>query len=97
MFRFQPDQASPASQVPTSPPQFNSFNLLNPTNFAAFDAQFGGSVPTNPGASQLPSNVFSQPGSQLLQGNDIVVNPTSVFGGFGQSNIQSGAFSVRTG
>merc|ERR1719361_2928259 len=73
--RFQP---APASQAPpSSPGQFNSFNLLNSNNFAAFDAQFGGSVPTNPGASQLSSNIFAQPGSRLLQGNDVIVNPTS--------------------
>ena len=83
---------TPAGQAQPAQPQFNSFNLLNSNNFAAFDAQFGGSVPTNPGACQLTSNIFAQPGSRLLQGNDVVVNPTSVFGGFGQ-NFQSGAFS----
>ena len=96
--RFQP--AAVPQSVPASQPQaqFNSFNLLNSNNFAAFDAQFGGAAPVNNGVSQLSSsNIFAQPGSRLLQGNDVIVNAPSVFGGFGQTNFQSGAFNVRTG
>merc|ERR1711971_768178 len=93
--RFQP-AATPQS-LPASQPQFNSFNLLNTNNFAAFDAQFGGAAPLNNGngVTQLSSNIFAQPGSRLLQGNDVIVNAPSVFGGFGQtSNFQSGAFGT---
>eukprot|EP00092_Neocalanus_flemingeri_P051755 GFUD01060307.1.p1 GENE.GFUD01060307.1~~GFUD01060307.1.p1 ORF type:complete len:310 (-),score=83.01 GFUD01060307.1:115-1023(-) len=55
--------------TPTQPRSLNSpqqvlsknpFNLLNTNNFQAFDAQFGGSVPTNPGASRLTSSIFTQ-------------------------------------
>ena len=93
--RFQP-AAAPQS-VPASQPQFNSFNLLNTNNFAAFDAQFGGAAPINNGngVTQLSSNIFAQPGSRLLQGNDVIVNAPSVFGGFGQTNFQSGAFAQQ--
>ena len=90
--RFQP-AAAPQS-APASQPQFNSFNLLNTNNFAAFDAQFGGAAPINNGVTQLSSNIFAQPGSRLLQGNDVIVNAPSVFGGFGQTNFQSGAFGT---
>ena len=94
--RFQPAPAPATQTIPASQPQFNSFNLLNSNNFAAFDAQFGGSVPTNNGVSQLSSsNIFAQPGNRLLQGNDVIVNAPSVFAPFGQTNLQSGAF--RTG
>merc|ERR1712228_1084124 len=47
--------------------------------FQAFDAQFGGSVPTNPGASQLSSSIFTQPGTSLLQGRDVLVSPQNNF------------------
>jgi len=57
----------------------NSLNLLNANNFQAFDAQFGGSVPTNPGASQLSSSIFTQPGTSLLQGRDVLVSPQNNF------------------
>ena len=94
MFRFQP--APPSTQANPAQPQFNSFNLLNSNNFAAFDAQFGGAAPVNNGVSQLSSsNIFAQPGSRLLQGNDVIVNAPSVFGGFGQTNFQSGAFAQQ--
>merc|ERR1711981_911703 len=89
--RFQP--AAATQSVPASQPQFNSFNLLNTNNFAAFDAQFGGAAPINNGVTQLSSNIFAQPGSRLLQGSDVIVNAPSVFGGFGQTNFQSGAFT----
>merc|ERR1711981_801212 len=88
-----PTQAAATQSVPASQPQFNSFNLLNTNNFAAFDAQFGGAAPINNGVTQLSSNIFAQPGSRLLQGNDVIVNAPSVFGGFGQTNFQSGAFT----
>merc|ERR1711881_480546 len=53
---LSPQAPAPAitQQFQTGPQQVlpqNSFNLLNAKNFQAFDAQFGGSVPTNPGAS----------------------------------------------
>merc|ERR1719320_2404236 len=79
-------------QFQTSPQQVlpqNSFNLLNTKNFQAFDAQFGGSVPTNPGASQLASNIFAQPQTALLQGRDVLVNPQN---GFQTNQLQSGQF-----
>merc|ERR1712168_1485308 len=79
-------------QFQTSPQQVlpqNSFNLLNTKNFQAFDAQFGGSVPTNPGASQLASNIFTQPQTALLQGRDVLVNPQN---GFQTTQLQSGQF-----
>jgi len=79
-------------QFQTSPKQVlpqNSFNLLNTKNFQAFDAQFGGSVPTNPGASQLASNIFAQPQTALLQGRDVLVNPQN---GFQTTQLQSGQF-----
>merc|ERR1712165_434458 len=79
-------------QFQTSPQQVlpqNSFNLLNTKNFQAFDAQFGGSVPTNPGASQLASNIFAQPQTALLQGRDVLVNPQN---GFQTTQLQSGQF-----
>jgi len=82
-------QSVPQPQaVPTSSQQFqgqplalpqNSLNLLNTNNFQAFDAQFGGSVPTNPGASQLSSSIFTQPGTSLLQGRDVLVSPQNNF------------------
>merc|ERR1719347_519705 len=79
-------------QFQTSPQQVlpqNSFNLLNTKNFQAFDAQFGGSVPTNPGASQLASNIFAQPQTALLQGRDVLVNPQI---GFQTTQLQTGQF-----
>merc|ERR1719320_664954 len=79
-------------QFQTSPQQIlpqHSFNLLNTKNFQAFDAQFGGSVPTNPGASQLASNIFAQPQTALLQGRDVLVNPQN---GFQTTQLQSGQF-----
>merc|ERR1719317_1340608 len=86
-------QATPLTpQVPAITQQFlpqNSFNLLNTKNFKAFDAQFGGSVPTNPGASQLASNIFAQPQTALLQGRDVLVNPQN---GFQTTQLQSGQF-----
>merc|ERR1719317_638045 len=86
-------QATPLTpQFQTSPQQVlpqNSFNLLNTKNFQAFDAQFGGSVPTNPGASQLASNIFAQPQTALLQGRDVLVNPQN---GFQTTQLQSGQF-----
>merc|ERR1719343_166895 len=84
--RVQPVQ-QPQS-VPTQTQQFqspqlalpqNSLNLLNANNFQAFDAQFGGSVPTNPGASQLSSSIFTQPGTSLLQGRDVLLSPQNNF------------------
>merc|ERR1712227_129333 len=84
--RFQPATSAPSVPVPAQQPQFlnnGNFNLLNPSNFQAFDAQFGGSVPTNPGSSQVSSNIFTQPGTSLLQGRDVLVNPFST-----QSNGQ---------
>merc|ERR1719343_1205155 len=84
--RVQP--VSQPQSVPTQTPQFkspqlvlpqNSLNLLNTNNFQAFDAQFGGSVPTNPGASQLSSSIFTQPGTSLLQGRDVLVSPQNNF------------------
>jgi len=94
-----PLQTQPTPQVPqipilsqpqsvNSPQQVlsqNPFNLLNTNNFHAFDAQFGGSVPTNPGASQLASGIFAQPQTALLQGRDVLVNPQNGF----QAPIQS--------
>merc|ERR1712123_565059 len=57
---LQPQPATLTPQVPVQRQQFqtnpqqvlpqNSFNLLSTNNFQTFDAQFGGSVPTNPGA-----------------------------------------------
>merc|ERR1719317_1569550 len=95
----QPQATPLTSQVPaitqqfqTSPQQVlpqNSFNFLNTKNFQAFDAQFGGSVPTNPGASQLASNIFAQPQTALLQGRDVLVNPQN---GFQTNQLQSGQF-----
>jgi len=84
--RFQPATSAPSVPVPAQQPQFlnnGNFNLLNPSNFQAFDAQFGGSVPTNPASSQVSSNIFTQPGTSLLQGRDVLVNPFSA-----QSNGQ---------
>merc|ERR1719343_594020 len=84
--RVQP--VSQPQSVPTQTPQFkspqlvlpqNSLNLLNANNFQAFDAQFGGSVPTNPGASQLSSSSFTQPGTSLLQGRDVLLSPQNNF------------------
>merc|ERR1712123_408781 len=65
----------------------NSFNLLNTNNFQAFDAQFGGSFPTNPGASQLASSIFAQPQTAPLQGRDVLVNPQN---GFQATPLQPG-------
>jgi len=84
--RVQP--VSQPQSVPTQTQQFqspqlalpqNSLNLLNANNFQAFDAQFGGSVPTNPGASQLSSSIFTQPGTSLLQGRDVLLSPQNNF------------------
>merc|ERR1719320_1441301 len=87
-----PQAPAITQQFQTSPQQVlpqNSFNLLNTKNFQAFDAQFGGSVPTNPGASQLASNIFAQPQTALLQGRDVLVNPQN---GFQTTQLQSGQF-----
>merc|ERR1712123_412751 len=94
---IQPRPAPLTPQVPVSRQQFqtnpqqvlpqNSFNLLNTNNFQAFDAQFGGSVPTNPGASQLASSIFTQPQTALLQGRDVLVNPQN---GFQATPLQPG-------
>ena len=87
---------APATQAPAIPLPSNqqflnnpSFNLLNPTNFQAFDAQFGGSVPsTNTNANQSPSSIFTQPQTSLLQGRDVIVNPfTNQQTVFGQNNL----------
>merc|ERR1719382_1311289 len=85
----QPQATPLAPQVPSLPQQLQprqqqvlpqrSLNLLNTQNFQAFDAQFGGSVPTNPGASQLASSIFAQPQTALLQGRDVLVNPQNNF------------------
>merc|ERR1712123_185849 len=77
-----PQVPIPRQQFQTNPQQVlpqNSFNLLSTNNFQAFDAQFGGSVPTNPGASQLASSIFAQPQTALLQGRDVLVNPQNGF------------------
>eukprot|EP00092_Neocalanus_flemingeri_P035043 GFUD01038131.1.p1 GENE.GFUD01038131.1~~GFUD01038131.1.p1 ORF type:complete len:611 (-),score=177.16 GFUD01038131.1:129-1961(-) len=74
--------------TPTQPQSLNSpqqvlsqnpFNLLNTNNFQAFDAQFGGSVPTNPGASRLTSSIFAQPLPALLPARNVPVTPQNVF------------------
>merc|ERR1712123_476267 len=85
-----PQVPVPRQQFQTNPQQIlpqNSFNLLNTNNFQAFDAQFGGSVPTNPGASQLASSIFAQPQTALLQGRDVLVNPRD---GFQATPLQPG-------
>merc|ERR1712123_420631 len=94
---LQPQPATLTPQVPVQRQQFqtnpqqvlpqNSFNLLSTNNFQAFDAQFGGSVPTNPGASQLASSIFAQPQTALLQGRDVLVNPQN---GFQATPLQPG-------
>jgi len=73
--------------------QGNPFQLINAgNNFQDFDAQFGGSVPANPGAAQLGSTIFStasqaQPGVQRAQpftafsGAQQQPRSLSVFGG----------------
>ena len=101
---LQPQPAPLTPQVSVPRQQFqtnlhqvlpqNSFNLLNTNNFQAFDAQFGGSVPTNPGASQLASSIFAQPQTALLQGRDVLVNPRN---GFQATPVQPGqAFKQQT-
>merc|ERR1712123_351624 len=85
-----PQVPVPRQQFQTNPQQVlpqNSFNLLSTNNFQAFDAQFGGSVPTNPGASQLASSIFAQPQTALLQGRDVLVNPQN---GFQATPLQPG-------
>jgi len=42
----------------------NPFGLLNTNNFQAFDSQFGGAVPSSPGAAKLNSNIFTRPQTQ---------------------------------
>merc|ERR1712123_176356 len=94
---LQPQPATLTPQVPVQRQQFqtnpqqvlpqNSFNLLNTNNFQTFDAPFGGSVPTNPGASQLASSIFAQPQTALLQGRDVLVNPRN---GFQATPLQPG-------
>merc|ERR1712106_607502 len=77
-----PQVPIPRQQFQTNPQQVlpqSSFNLLSTNNFQAFDAQFFGSVPTNPGASQLASSIFAQPQTALLQGRDVLVNPQNGF------------------
>ena len=105
--RAQPVPASQPAPVPTpAPAQFggngNTFGLLDPNNFAAFDAQFGGSVPVNPGASQLGSSVFGQP--RLVQQQPrpqsaLSALPAPQFTGHPASgiNLQTGAFNLQTG
>merc|ERR1712066_778096 len=66
----------------------------NTQNFQAFDAQFGGSVPTNPGASQLASSIFAQPQTALLQGRDVLVNPQN---GFQTTPVQAGQVFQQPG
>merc|ERR1712123_401706 len=94
---LQPQPATLTPQVPVQRQQFqtnpqqvlpqNSFNLLSTNNFQTFDAPFGGSVPTNPGASQLASSIFAQPQTALLQGRDVLVNPRN---GFQATPLQPG-------
>merc|ERR1711881_476894 len=97
---LSPQAPAPAitQQFQTGPPQQvlpqNSFNLLNAKNFQAFDAQFGGSVPTNPGASQLASSIFAQPQTALLQGRDVLVNPQN---GFQTTPVQAGQVFQQPG
>merc|ERR1711881_619096 len=97
---LSPQAPAPAitQQFQTGPPQQvlpqNSFNLLNAKNFQAFDAQFGGSVPTNPGASQLASSIFAQPQTALLQGRDVLVNPQN---GFQTTPVQTGQVFQQPG
>merc|ERR1719320_2175906 len=94
---FTPQVPAITQQFQTSPQQVlpqNSFNLLNTKNFQAFDAQFGGSVPTNPGASQLASNIFAQPQTALLQGRDVLVNPQQTFQQTGRIAPQAAPQSV---
>ena len=80
--RFQAQAAPQAAQSAVAPAFNPSFNLLNPSNFGAFDAQFGGSV-TPSGAQQQSSaaagasGIFSTAGSALLQGRDVILNPFS--------------------
>eukprot|EP00090_Calanus_glacialis_P028223 TRINITY_DN453_c0_g1_i3.p1 TRINITY_DN453_c0_g1~~TRINITY_DN453_c0_g1_i3.p1 ORF type:complete len:612 (-),score=183.25 TRINITY_DN453_c0_g1_i3:94-1887(-) len=116
---LQPQPIPQTPQIPIQRQQFpnraqqvlpqNSFNLLNTNNFQAFDAQFGGSVPTNPGASQLASSIFARPQTALLQGRDVLVNTQNGFQGqvfqpagrtsqqavpqFSNQNIQPASFS----
>jgi hypothetical protein len=63
--QFQQQAAAPIQQSSQVPSRINtaqnSFSLLNTNNFQAFDAQFGGAVPSNPGAANLNSNIFSRP------------------------------------
>merc|ERR1711881_671437 len=96
---LSPQAPAPAitQQFQTGPQQVlpqNSFNLLNAKNFQAFDAQFGGSVPTNPGASQLASSIFAQPQTALLQGRDVLVNPQN---GFQTTPVQAGQVFQQPG
>merc|ERR1711881_295107 len=97
---LSPQAPAPAitQQFQTGPPQQvlpqNSFNLLNAKNFQAFDAQFGGSVPTNPGASQLASSIFAQPQTAFLQGRDVLVNPQN---GFQTTPVQAGQVFQQPG
>merc|ERR1711881_211081 len=95
---LSPQAPAPAitQQFQTGPQQVlpqNSFNLLNAKNFQAFDAQFGGSVPTNPGASQLASSI-AQPQTALLQGRDVLVNPQN---GFQTTPVQTGQVFQQPG
>merc|ERR1712018_91024 len=96
---LSPQAPAPAitQQFQTGPQQVlpqNSFNLLNAKNFQAFDSQFGGSVPTNPGASQLASSIFAQPQTALLQGRDVLVNPQN---GFQTTPVQAGQVFQQPG
>merc|ERR1712106_659742 len=101
----QPTPQVPQIPIPAQPQRINNqqqvlsqnpFNLLNTNNFNAFDAQFGGSVPTNPGASQLTSDIFSQPQTALLQGRDVLVNPQNNFQGTPIQTQQFQATSIQT-
>merc|ERR1719431_1918510 len=54
--RLNTPSAGQAAQIP--------FGLLNTNNFQAFDSQFGGAVPSSPGAAKLNSNIFTRPQTQ---------------------------------
>ena len=80
--RFQAQAAPQPAQAAVAPAFNPSFNLLNPSNFGAFDAQFGGSVTPSGGAQQQSaaagaSGIFSTAGAALLQGRDVILNPFS--------------------
>jgi len=114
--RFQPSPPLQTQPSPIKVPQISTqlqsvdnqhqvlskktLNLLNTNNFKAFDAKFGGSFPTNPGAAQLTSSIFAQPQADLLQRRDVskvkvqparfLRYPASVI------PLQRGAINLRT-